>query len=275
MADNENYYELLRVHPQASAQEVKQAYRRLVNKYRYGRRAEELDADEMMRRLDAANEVLSDPAKRAAYDQAHGFPGRLDNEDETERVTSELVPVRETAPLRRTQTEMPLTTSSFPERAVTNKIEAEPHTLRPNWDEAELAGFSRRCGAFLLDYILTLFIPALMLVAAVFLKRRMGETSFANALVLIGYLAALTVLLYNLIYSYVQYGQSFGKRFMGLRVVRMDNQPPTYQTAILRHLVGYPLSFLVLGVGVLWMFWDGRQQCWHDKLAKTVVIREP
>lgn len=276
MADNENYYELLRVHPQASAQEVKKAYRRLINKYRYGVSAEEFDAKEMMRRLEAANDVLSDPAKRAAYDQAHGFPGQLGDEAAAaEQAANNLAPARATAPLARPQTGPLLTTSSLPAQTATAGNEGKRHTPKSPWNEAELAGFSRRCGAFLLDYILALFIPAIMLVLAVFVKRRMGETSLAHTLVLIGYLAALAVILFNLIYSYARYGQSLGKRLMGLRVVRTDGQPPTYQTAILRHLVGYPLSFLVLGLGWLWMFWDERQQCWHDKLAKTVVIREP
>lgn len=274
MADNENYYELLRVHPQASAQEVKKAYRRLINKYRYGVSAEEFDAKEMMRRLEAANDVLSDPAKRAAYDQAHGFPGQLGDEAVAQEVNN-LAPARDRAPLAGPQTAPLLTTSSLPAQIATAAKEGKRYTLKSPWDEANLAGFSRRCGAFLLDYILALFIPAIMLVLAVFVKRRMGETSFAHTLVFIGYLAALAVILLNLIYSYARYGQSFGKRLMGLRVVRTDGQPPTYQTAILRHLVGYPLSFLALGLGLLWMFWDTRQQCWHDKLAKTVVIREP
>lgn len=271
MTDHENYYELLRVHPHASAQEIKKAYRRLVNKYRYGQRPEETDAEEMMKRLDAANEVLSDPEKRAAYDQANGFSELIDNQQSP----PQLVGDRVTAPLARAETEPMKPTSTAPEQVALLADEDEPYVLNDRaHDEAELAGFSRRCGAFLLDYILTLFIPAVMLVLAVFVKRRMGEASFADALVLIGYLAAVTVLLFNLIYSYVQYGQSFGKRFMGLRVVRTDGQPLDYQIAALRHLIGYPLSFLVLGLGLLWMFWDGRQQCWHDKLAKTVVIRE-
>jgi uncharacterized RDD family membrane protein YckC len=34
------------------------------------------------------------------------------------------------------------------------------------------------------------------------------------------------------------------------------------------------LSLLPLLLGLLWMAWDRRGQSWHDKLARTVVVRE-
>ncbi len=145
---------------------------------------------------------------------------------------------------------------------------------RRNDAQTVLASFSLRCSAFLLDYILTLFIPVVMLMLATYAKRRWQAPTFADALVIIGYLAAATVILFNWGYSYVQYGQSFGKRFIGLRVVRTDGQRLDYQTAALRHLAGYPLSLLGFGLGFLWPLWDAHCQGWHDKLAKTLVIKE-
>jgi uncharacterized RDD family membrane protein YckC len=43
---------------------------------------------------------------------------------------------------------------------------------------------------------------------------------------------------------------------------------------VLRHVIGYPLSALFFGLGVFWMLWDRRRQAWHDKLAKTVVVKD-
>ena len=57
-------------------------------------------------------------------------------------------------------------------------------------------------------------------------------------------------------------------------MVRIDGRPIDYQTAVLRHIVGYPLSLLFFGLGIVWVLWDRRRQGWHDKLAKTVVIKE-
>ncbi|MGH9846422.1 MAG: RDD family protein [Blastocatellia bacterium] len=141
-------------------------------------------------------------------------------------------------------------------------------------DAAALAGLGMRCGAFLLDYILTLLIPALTLVAAVYIKRRWQAPFAAGVLVAIGYIATAALIFFNFAYLYVLEGQSFGKRLIGIRVVRTDGKPIDYQTALLRHLAGYPLSVLCLMLGALWVLWDSKQQGWHDKLAKTIVVKD-
>jgi hypothetical protein len=38
---------------------------------------------------------------------------------------------------------------------------------------------------------------------------------------------------------------------------------------------GYTVSVLPLGFGLVWVGWDPRKQGWHDKLAGTVVVRQP
>jgi len=151
---------------------------------------------------------------------------------------------------------------------------ADPRRTNREYNESSLAGLGLRCSAFLLDYILTLLIPAVTLVLAVYIKRRWVATTAANVIVIIGYLATAAVIYFNYVHSYVRRGQSFGKRFIGIRVVRTDGEPIDYRTALLRHIVGYPLSVLLFGLGMLWMLLDGRQQGWHDKLAKTIVVRD-
>src|SRR5262245_2176635 len=140
--------------------------------------------------------------------------------------------------------------------------------------EPGLADWRSRCSAFLLDYILTLLAPALTLVLAVYVKRRWASPTAASAIMVLGYLATAVVIFFNYVHFYVRRGQSFGKRFIGVRVVRTDGRPIDYQTAVLRHIVGYPLSILFFGLGIVWMLWDGRRQAWHDKLAKTIVVRD-
>jgi uncharacterized RDD family membrane protein YckC len=137
-----------------------------------------------------------------------------------------------------------------------------------------LASLSLRCSAFLLDYILTLLVPAATLVMAVYVKRRWMEPMAANVIVIGGYLATAAVIFFNYVYFYVRRGQSFGKRFVGIRVAREDGRPIDYQTALVRHIVGYPLSLLFLGLGLIWTLWDRNQQGWHDKLAKTIVVKD-
>jgi len=142
------------------------------------------------------------------------------------------------------------------------------------YDESSLAGLSLRCSAFLLDYILTLLTPAVALVLAVYVKRRWMAPGAANLIVVAGYMATAAVFFLNYIHFYLRRGQTFGKRFIGIRVVRTDGRPLDYQTAVLRHVVGYPLSALFFGLGIVWVLLDRRRQGWHDKLAKTVVIKD-
>jgi uncharacterized RDD family membrane protein YckC len=140
--------------------------------------------------------------------------------------------------------------------------------------EPGLADWRLRCSAFLLDYILTLLAPALALVLAVYVKRRLMSPTAATAIEIVGYLAAAVIFFFNYIDAYMRRGQSFGKRFMGLRVVRTDGRPIDYKTAMLRNIIGYGLSFMIFGLGIMWMLWDGRRQGWHDKLAKTIVVKD-
>jgi len=63
-----DYYRTLGVERGASAEEVKKAYRKLARKY-HPDVSKEADAERRMREVNEAYAVLSDPAKRAAYDE--------------------------------------------------------------------------------------------------------------------------------------------------------------------------------------------------------------
>lgn len=143
-------------------------------------------------------------------------------------------------------------------------------------DEAELPrlpSLNARCSAFLLDYILTLFPLSVTLALAFFVKRKLMEPEVGGFFQYVGYALVIGVVFFNWVYGYVRYGQSFGKRFIGLRVVRTDGQPMDYPTALIRLLV-YLVSMLLAGLGFLWLLWDEHQRGLHDKIAKTVVIKE-
>ncbi|OGR05405.1 MAG: hypothetical protein A2520_04670 [Deltaproteobacteria bacterium RIFOXYD12_FULL_53_23] len=70
-------------------------------------------------------------------------------------------------------------------------------------------------------------------------------------------------------------GQSLGKMFMGLKVVRTNGGEMTPGLAFLR-LIGFCLSILPLGLGFFWSIIDREKCAWHDHVADTrVVIKTP
>ncbi len=64
-----DYYEVLKVAPNASEAEIKKAYRRLAMQYHPDRNPGDNQAEEHFKEAKEAYEVLSDARKRAAYDQ--------------------------------------------------------------------------------------------------------------------------------------------------------------------------------------------------------------
>lgn len=69
-------------------------------------------------------------------------------------------------------------------------------------------------------------------------------------------------------------GQTFGKMAFGVRVVDRAGQPVTTSIAVVRSL-GYLVSVLPLGVGVVWMVLDTERRALHDRLAGTRVLMVP
>lgn len=69
MADQRDYYEVLGVSKNADEAELKKAYRRLAMKYHPDRNEGDDAAEAKFKEAKEAHDVLSDPQKRAAYDQ--------------------------------------------------------------------------------------------------------------------------------------------------------------------------------------------------------------
>lgn len=64
-----------------------------------------------------------------------------------------------------------------------------------------------------------------------------------------------------------------GKQLLGLKVCTDKGHTLSFRQSLVRNLLKW-LSTLTLGIGYLSGFFDRKQQCLHDKLAGTLVVKE-
>ena len=135
---------------------------------------------------------------------------------------------------------------------------------------SEQAGFGLRYGAWMFDCLITLIAIMVFTFAVTAASRRSVVGSNTDLSIVAG--LTLLLFLFNFVVLAGSGGQTAGMRILGIFIVRVDGRPFTMKQAALRHLVGYPLSTAAFFLGFLWMLWDPRQQGWHDKLARTIVV---
>jgi len=137
----------------------------------------------------------------------------------------------------------------------------------------EYVGFWARVGATLIDtvWVLLLVTPLLALVvgAGYFTLEHAlsGKTDLRELLISYGVPAIAVVAFWR--------GKlaTPGKMAIGAQIVDAGTLgKPTLGQLVARYL-GYFLSTIPLGLGLVWVAFDPRKQGWHDKLANTVVIR--
>ena len=129
------------------------------------------------------------------------------------------------------------------------------------------AGFWIRALAIIVDGIGLGIIR--LLGDAVFVRTEGGVVTSGGWWLAIWY---ILVLAYYVV-TWVQLGETLGHRLFNMEVLREeDGQRIDYGRAIVR-VVGYIISWIPIGLGLVWAAFDPRKQGWHDKLAHTVVVR--
>jgi uncharacterized RDD family membrane protein YckC len=143
------------------------------------------------------------------------------------------------------------------------------------------AGFWLRLAAFLVDMVVILLFGGLAAGLTIVLSNvvpqhpeGLMENLVGGAIILLVLISANACIAVMFIYFPLlegRFGQTLGKRFVGLRVRSEDGLPASYGQAILRRLSFY---FEIFPIEALFLPFDAKHQRWFDKLAKTVVVRE-
>lgn len=138
-------------------------------------------------------------------------------------------------------------------------------------NSVEYAGFWVRVGASLVDGVLLLFVTLPPLVAIY------GWSYFDEST---GFIAGFADFVLSWVAPAVAtvafwlYKQATpGKMAISARVVDAKTGNTLTGAQAIGRYVGYFVSSIPLGLGLIWVAFDPKKQGWHDKLAGTVVIR--
>ena len=138
-------------------------------------------------------------------------------------------------------------------------------------NDLEYVGFWARVGAALIDSVVLLVIITPALVAVYGWQYFTAEGLVqgpADVLISWAFPALACIWLWHKLRA------TPGKMLIGAEVVDADTgQAMTLGQSVIRYL-GYFVSTIPLGLGLLWVALDPRKQGWHDKIANTVVVRK-
>ena len=144
--------------------------------------------------------------------------------------------------------------------------------MNTNTDDLQYAGFWVRVGASLIDSILLMLVTTPLLVAIY----GWAGLDYGYAVCSTGFVDILVTWILPVvavIWFWVKKQATPGKLLLSLRVVdAKTGRSLTVGQSVARYL-GYIVSTIPFGLGLLWVGFDSKKQGWHDKIAGTVVVR--
>lgn len=142
----------------------------------------------------------------------------------------------------------------------------------------QVAGIGSRFISTLIDMILILLLETVVMFAMILVMRAFGDDPSSNQVsawvtALFGLVAWIFFWGYYVFFEMLWNGQSPGKRWVGLRVIRGDGTPVTISESFIRNLVRI-IDFLpaTYGIGVVTMFIDKQSRRLGDLAAGTLVV---
>lgn len=138
--------------------------------------------------------------------------------------------------------------------------------------DIEYAGFWVRVGASLID---TIFLCAIIYPPLIYIYGWQYFEPGSNWIIAgpADFLISWVFPMVLVIAFWIWKEATPGKMALSLRVVDADTGKTISLGQGLRRYLGYVVATLPLGVGLLWVGFDKRKQGWHDKMARTVVVR--
>lgn len=138
----------------------------------------------------------------------------------------------------------------------------------------EYAGFWIRLGASLVDTLLMVLITIPLLIIYygfdTYWQAAQSGEFLGLGEVIISWLFPIVAT----IWFWLKMQATPGKLLFSLKVLdEKTGQPLTLNQSVIRYL-GYFASTIVLGLGFIWIAFDGKKQGWHDKMAGSVVVRD-
>jgi len=158
---------------------------------------------------------------------------------------------------------------------------SKTHLLRPEGD-FPAAGLVRRFAAIFYD---TMLCIALLMVTTLCYKlvqmAFLGEEklrALSDSGALDGDPLLSSLLLLALFGFFAKFwthnGQTLGMQVWGIRVQNADGSAISLSQALLRFVIAIA-SWLCLGLGFFWVFYDKQQRSWHDLYSGSVLVRLP
>ncbi len=166
---------------------------------------------------------------------------------------------------------------STPVQTVTTSPSSPPVSsspqLNPQVNYLPYASFLRRLVAYIVDLLIVTLIMMVLDTALSLLIRTFEASRFMSFAGILTQLFFYPIWAIYSVYFIGGSGQTPGKKLLRIKVVQVGTvNRPGYFKAFLRETVGKALSS-ILYLGYLWMLWDDKKQCWHDKIAGTIVLK--
>jgi len=144
----------------------------------------------------------------------------------------------------------------------------------------QIAGIGSRFLASLLDTTIVVFLQVVILIVVTLIIQSVDGSVFSDQIsawvyAIFGLIAAVFYWGYYVFFEMLWNGQSPGKRWVGLRVIRGDGMPITLSESLIRNLARL-VDFLpaAYGIGIVTMFIDKQSRRLGDLAAGTLVVQD-